>query len=273
MDIEFILKSLSQLFIALFIIALLLPLEKFFPAVSKRRVKKGRGVAILLIGIITALMMLGFFSYGQSGFITFLLSFQIIDVSRANVPDWVLVVGTILFIDFVSYCLHYISHHFFPLWRIHSVHHSDEHITALSTLLQHPLGALISATIHIFFAVLLGLPLLVFILYSFFAIVHGVFTHADVRLPTKLDKALRWIIVTPDLHRTHHSVDMQEGNSNFGIVFTIWDRMFGTYVDVPKTGVPDIIMGLPESEKPRSFSTLGLLLHPFRGSSTDQNLK
>jgi sterol desaturase/sphingolipid hydroxylase (fatty acid hydroxylase superfamily) len=151
-----------------------------------------------------------------------------------------------------------------PFWRIHSVHHSDENVTAVSSLLQHPLGVLLSGGIHLFFAVLLGLPLLVFIIYGFFAVVHGVFTHADIRLPGRLDEMLRKIIVTPDLHRTHHSIDMQEGNSNFGVVFTFWDRLFGTYVKQPKTGVPDLVMGLPSSESPRRFTPAGLFLHPFR---------
>lgn len=137
-------------------------------------------------------------------------------------------------------------------------------MTAVSALLQHPLGALISAFIHLFFAVLLGLPLLVFILYGFTAVIHGVLSHADVRIPSSIEKVLRWVIVTPDWHRTHHSIDMREGNSNFGIMFTFWDRLFGTYVEQPKSGVSELVMGLPSSESPRGFTVSALFLHPFK---------
>ena len=264
MDLNFVLEGMSQLFLALLIAVLLFPLEKMFPAVASRRVRKGRVTAILLIAVASSLTMLGFIAYGQMDYIRFLLSFQLVNVSRADVPDWVLFVGSLLFIDLVGYAIHYISHKFMPFWRLHSVHHSDEHVTAVSALLQHPLGTLLGAGIQLFVAVLLGLPLLVFILYGFIAVIHGVFAHADMRLPAPIDRVLRWVIVTPDLHRTHHSIDMQEGNSNFGIVFTFWDRLFGTYVEQPKTGVRDLVMGLPSSESPQRFTATALFLHPFR---------
>lgn len=264
MDIATILSGLSQFFIALFVAVLLLPLERFFPAIANDTKIKGRVSAILFIGLFSAIAILLFVTYGQMSLVTSILSYQIYDLTRAPVPDWALVVIAILIIDFVGYAVHFTSHKLSVLWRIHSVHHSDEHVTAISALLQHPLGALISATAHITVAVLFGLPLLVFVIYAMFAVVHGVITHADVKLPKKLDRALRWIIVTPDLHRTHHSIDMKEGNSNFGVVLTIWDRLFGTYVDEPKTGVAHLVMGLPDTEKPSGFSGMSLFLHPFR---------
>ncbi len=264
MDLSFIMKGLSPLFITLFIVAVLIPLERLYPALAARGVNKGRVSAILLIGIGSALTMLVFLAYGQTDYIRFLLPFQLINVSRFDVPDWVLFAGTFLFMDFVSYAIHFVSHKFLPLWRIHAVHHSDESVSAVSTLLQHPLAMLISIIFHLFFAVLLGLPLLVFILYGIVSTIHGVFTHADIRIPRRVEKVLRWLIVTPDLHRTHHSVDMQEGNSNFGAFLTLWDRLFGTYVEQPKAGVRDLVMGLPSSERPQKFSVAELLLHPFR---------
>jgi sterol desaturase/sphingolipid hydroxylase (fatty acid hydroxylase superfamily) len=90
------------------------------------------------------------------------------------------------------------------------------------------------------------------------------FAHADIALPRRLDRWLRWIIVTPDLHRTHHSCDMREGNSNFGQVFTIWDRLFGTYLDRPALPESQLRMGLPEASRPTRFGSVTLLAYPFQ---------
>ena len=133
----------------------------------------------------------------------------------------------------------------------------------MSGLLHHPLETLLSAVFLLFFTVVLGIPVLVFVIYGACIGVHSAITHADVALPRRFDWALRWLIVTPDVHRTHHSIQQREGNSNFGQVFTIWDRLFGTYVDRPAAAEAMLIMGLPDSEKPRAFSVAGLLLHPF----------
>ena len=264
MDLNFILQGLSPLLATLILIAIFAPVERLFPAISKRSAIKGRFMAIFIVGVVSALTMFGFLIYGQTDYINLLLSYQLVDVSKANVPDWVLFAGTFLFMDFVGYAIHYISHKFMPLWRIHSVHHSDEHVTAASSLLQHPLSALLNGCVHLFFAVLLGLPLLVFLIYGFATVLQSVFSHADIRLPQSVDRVLRWVIVTPDLHRTHHSIDMKEGNSNFGAIFTFWDRMFGTYIEHPNAGVPDLIMGLPSSESPKRFTAQALFAHPFR---------
>ena len=105
----------------------------------------------------------------------------------------------------------------------------------------------------------------------FFAVIHGVLSHADIRIPASIDRVLRLVLVTPDSHRTHHSIDMREGNSNFGIVLTVWDRLFGTYVDQPKTGVSELMMGLPPSESPKGFTVSALFLHPFQRRNS--NLK
>lgn len=263
-DWGYILQGFSLFIITIAAIAIILPLERMFPAVSKRPETRGRLRAISVIAILSAGVSFLFFAYGQNDVIRFVLGFQIMNVSRADVPDWVLFVGTFLFMDFLAYAIHWVSHKLTVLWRLHSVHHSDENVSAISALLQHPLGTLLSASVHLFFAVLLGLPLLVFVLYGVIAAVHAVFAHADFHLPGPVDRVLRWLMVTPDMHRTHHSVEMREGNSNFGMVLTIWDRLFGTYVDHPATGERDLVMGLPLAEKPARFSGTALFLHPFR---------
>jgi sterol desaturase/sphingolipid hydroxylase (fatty acid hydroxylase superfamily) len=117
----------------------------------------------------------------------------------------------------------------------------------------------------LFLYVLLGVPVVVAIIYGLVYSVHNAFSHADIALPRGVDRWLRWVVVTPDLHRTHHSTDMREGNANFGQVFTIWDRLLGTYVDRPALPEGELRMGLPEAARPASFRALTLLAYPFGG--------
>ena len=115
----------------------------------------------------------------------------------------------------------------------------------------------------LFLYVVLGVPVVAAIFYGLAYAIHNSFAHADITLPRSLDRSLRWIIVTPDLHRTHHSVERREGNSNFGQIFTVWDRLLGTYVDRPSVPEAELSMGLPATAQPSAFKTSALLAYPF----------
>jgi sterol desaturase/sphingolipid hydroxylase (fatty acid hydroxylase superfamily) len=137
-------------------------------------------------------------------------------------------------------------------------------VTAFSALLHHPFEQIYSALFITGFAVVLGVPVLILVYYGLVLAVHAVFSHANLVLPSWLDRFVRLAFVTPDVHRTHHSQDMSEGNSNFGAVLTLWDRLFGTYVDQPREALADLSMGLPANGKPARFSAKELLLLPLR---------
>jgi sterol desaturase/sphingolipid hydroxylase (fatty acid hydroxylase superfamily) len=151
-------------------------------------------------------------------------------------------------------------HKIHVLWRIHAIHHSDEKVSALTGLLHHPAEALVSYFLILVLGILVGLPMVALVIYGFVSALHNAFVHADVTLPKRLDRILRTVIVTPSMHRTHHLASAREGDSNFGQIFSIWDRIFRTCVsDADLSGK----LGLPSPERPKSFTVLGLMAHPF----------
>src|SRR5690348_5190633 len=172
---------------------------------------------------------------------------RVFNLGRLPLPDWAIFVLSFLLVDLLNYVFHWLSHAVPMLWRLHAIHHSDEHVTAVTGQLHHPLELVASYVFLIFVYVLIGMPILAAIIYGLVYAVHNAFAHADIALPARLDRALRWVLVTPDLHRTHHSRDLREGNSNFGQVFTVWDRLFGTYIDRPSLPEAELRMGLPEA--------------------------
>ncbi len=190
------------------------------------------------------------------------LPYQFVSIAKLPIPDWLLFVVSFLILDFLNYAIHRLAHVFEPLWRLHAIHHADEEVTALTGILHHPLETLVAGILLFMIVMLLGIPVLVYLLFGFAAAIHSGLSHANIALPAWLDSALRILIVTPDMHRTHHSVAMREGNSNFGALFTIWDRLFGTYVAHPKRGESNLLMGLPASQRPRRFAIADLLLYP-----------
>jgi len=188
---------------------------------------------------------------------------RMFNLGRLPLPDWSIFVLSFLLVDLLNYTFHRLSHGIPALWRLHAIHHSDEHVTALTGQLHHPLELVVSYVFLLFLYVVLGMPVVAAIIYGLVYAVENAFSHADVALPPWLDRWLRWIIVTPDLHRTHHSRDMREGNSNFGQVLTIWDRLFGTYIDRPSLPEAELRMGLPEAARPSGFRSAALLAYPF----------
>jgi sterol desaturase/sphingolipid hydroxylase (fatty acid hydroxylase superfamily) len=173
-----------------------------------------------------------------------------------------------LLIDLLTYASHRISHSASVLWRFHKIHHADEHVTAISAFLHHPLENIINFVIMLLICVIVGIPILALVIYGFVASAHNAFSHANISLPKWLDDLLRMIFVTPDVHRTHHSVLQAEGNSNFGQIFSIWDRLLGTYLAKPSVPETALVMGLPPSEKPDYFAVLSLLAVPFKARRT-----
>lgn len=199
----------------------------------------------------------------QDQIVALVRNFKIFSVARLPVSAPLLFIASFLLIDLQSYVIHRLSHAIPMLWRLHAVHHSDEHVTAASGQLHHPLEVAVNYVFLIVFLVVLGVPAVAVSFYILLAGIHNAFCHADIALAEPVDRILRLVIVTPDLHRTHHSVDMKEGNSNFGQVFTFWDRLFGTYVAHPRVPERELKMGLPGPARPTAFKTLALLAYPF----------
>ena len=246
------------------VIALCWPFEHFNPRIARRKLSGGRLVAIGALVLCTIVVMQSYSWWGQSALISAFVKLKVFSLSKLPIPDWVLILASMLLLDFFYFLAHVISHYTPSIWRLHKIHHADEHVTAFSSVLHHPLESLYVAFFVTGLAVMLGMAVLVLADFGVVLAIHAVFSHADIALPQWLDRKLRWFIVTPDVHRTHHSQNLAEGNSNFGAMFTIWDRLFGTYVDQPGEPVSQLSMGLPAGAKPSAFTARALLMFPFR---------
>jgi len=163
----------------------------------------------------------------------------------------------------VSYGIHMAMHKVPPLWRVHRVHHSDTALDVSTTVRFHPLEFAIQVPLVIGALLALGIHPAVVIAYEIFDAAMNVFTHADLRLPRPLDRALRVVLVTPEMHRLHHSAARPETDSNYGATFAIWDRLFGTH----RAGAPAAI-GLAEIPERHARKPLWLLALPFLGTAS-----
>lgn len=158
----------------------------------------------------------------------FIAPLQIFSFSNLDVPIPVSFVLSFLFLDLVGYFQHWLHHKVPVLWRFHRLHHSDRHMDSLTTFLHHPLEVISTFIFTISFAVIFDVPVIVMTIHGMVVGLHSPFTHFRKMIPEPIEKYLNFIFVTPNFHRVHHSLDMKEGNSNFGSIFVFWDYLFGT---------------------------------------------
>lgn len=181
-------------------------------------------------------------------------------------PLWLAIVVSVIALDFMIWLQHVMVHAIPVLWRLHRVHHADPDYDLTTGARFHPLEILLSMLIKFAAIVVLGPPVVAVILFEVLLNSTSMFNHGNVRLPDGADRILRWFVVTPDMHRVHHSVEDDETNSNFGFNLPWWDRLFGTYRDQPRGGNVRMTIGIHGYNKPRDVTWLpGLLALPFRG--------
>ena len=169
-----------------------------------------------------------------------------------------------LALDLVVYLQHVVFHKAPLLWRLHRMHHADLDIDFTTGVRFHPFEILISLAIKIAVVIVLGIPAVAVVLFEVMLNATSMFNHANVAMPAWLDGVLRLIVVTPDMHRVHHSVVRQETDSNFGFNLPWWDWLFGTYRPEPAAGHDGITIGLPIFRNPRELRLDRLLTQPFR---------
>jgi sterol desaturase/sphingolipid hydroxylase (fatty acid hydroxylase superfamily) len=184
-------------------------------------------------------------------------------MNALDLPLWLAVLLTVLIFDFAIWAQHLITHKVPFLWRFHRVHHADRDIDVTTAIRFHPVEIALSMLLKIGLVYLLGAPALGIILFEIILNGTAMFNHANIRLPQWADAVLRRVIVTPDMHRVHHSVDRAEHDSNYGFALSIWDQFFGTYIPQPKGGHEEMTIGLEwQDDRP---SKLGWSLAlPFR---------
>jgi sterol desaturase/sphingolipid hydroxylase (fatty acid hydroxylase superfamily) len=174
-----------------------------------------------------------------------------------------------LVLDLVIYAQHIAFHKVPVLWRLHRMHHADLDIDVTTGGRFHPFEILISMVIKIAVVIAFGIPVVAVLLFEIVLNATSTFNHANVVMPAWLDRVLRWLVVTPDMHRVHHSILRQETDSNFGFNLPWWDRLFGTYRAAPQAGHDGITIGLPIFRDPRELRLDRLLTQPFRNDAPE----
>jgi sterol desaturase/sphingolipid hydroxylase (fatty acid hydroxylase superfamily) len=181
-----------------------------------------------------------------------------------SLPAWLEIAAAVILLDLLIYGQHVLFHAVPTLWRVHRVHHADLEFDVTTGLRFHPVEIVLSMTIKIAAVMLLGAAALAVLIFEVLLNATSMWSHANIRLPLGLDRAVRRLIVTPDMHRTHHSVVPRETHSNFGFNLACWDRLFGTYRAEPEAGHEGMIIGLPQYRSARQLTFVRMLLQPFR---------
>lgn len=181
-----------------------------------------------------------------------------------NMPSLASGVASFIFLDLAIYTQHVVFHKIPMLWRLHRMHHADTDFDVTTGIRFHPLEIILSLLIKIALITTLGIPAIAVIIFEIMLNASSLFNHANLRLPAFIDRNLRLFIVTPDMHRVHHSWHTDETDSNYGFNLSIWDRIFKTYRAQPKDGHDGMTIGLINFREAENRSLLGLLMIPFR---------
>ena len=251
--------------LGIFIGALLLfsGLEAVFPKKARTQLRQSRWmthigltiintVAVRLLGPIVALAVAGWAALNNIGL------FNLTDW-----PDWFEIALSFILLDFAIYLQHIATHKIPILWRIHKVHHSDLDLDASSALRFHPIEIMLSMIYKCGLALLIGPAIIAVLIFEICLNASAIFNHANLALPNWCDRFLRLFIVTPDMHRVHHSIIPNETDRNFGFNFSIWDRVFRTYCAQPKAGHDKMTIGLSEHQTSEPTGLIWSLKLPF----------
>ena len=182
-------------------------------------------------------------------------------------PAWFAVVASVVILDFAIYLQHLLFHAVPALWRLHRMHHADLEFDVTTGLRFHPIEILLSMVIKLAVVAALGAPALSVLIFEVLLNATAMFNHSNVRIPLGLDRLLRWLVVTPDMHRVHHSIVVRETNSNFGFNLPWWDRLFGTYRAQPAAGHEAMTIGIEQFRDPRELGLDRMLVQPFRSDA------
>jgi len=183
--------------------------------------------------------------------------------NRIAAPYWIPVIVSFLALDLLIYWQHVLFHKVPWLWRLHRVHHTDTAFDVTTGVRFHPIEIVLSMLVKMLAVTLLGAPVLAVILFEIVLSATSLFNHANINLPVNVDRWLRLLLVTPDMHRVHHSVYRLETDSNFGFNLPWWDRIFGSYRAQPRDGHVGMCIGLDIFRDRRSRWLHWLLLQPF----------
>jgi len=253
------------------LLILLVSLEWVLPRKPRERTRAGRWLSNSAIIIIDTLLLRILFPTAAIGAALWAENAGIGLLNYVALPTIVSVLIAIVVLDFAIWLQHLSFHHVPWLWRLHRMHHTDIDVDVTTAVRFHPLEMVLSMLIKLLVVVILGAPAAAVLIFEVLLNATSLFNHANIKLPRPVDAALRWLIVTPDMHRVHHSIKKIETNSNFGFNLTWWDRLFGTYRAQPQAGHEKMQLGI-ERFREASDNRIGqLLIQPFRHSANGQD--
>ena len=178
-------------------------------------------------------------------------------------PGWFEVIVALLLLDLGHFAIHWALHNVPVLWRIHRLHHTDQDFDFTTAARFHPIEAIVEHGANLLVVVLVGAPPLSVAVYVLSYAITTVWVHGNIRMPEGWDRRMRWLVVTPDMHRVHHSQVQRETDSNYGGFLSVWDRLFGTYVHEPAGGHEGMSIGIREFDDPRHIRLEWMLRNPF----------
>ena len=185
-------------------------------------------------------------------------------LNLVELPFWLEVLLAVIVLDFAIYLQHVVFHAVPALWRLHRMHHADLDFDVTTGARFHPVEILLSVAIKLAAVALIGAPAAAVLIFEILLNATSMFNHGNLRMPAWLDRMLRWIVVTPDMHRVHHSDIPAETDSNFGFNLPWWDRLFGTYRAQPRLGHEGMTIGLDRFRQREDLHLHRMLLQPLR---------
>jgi len=182
-------------------------------------------------------------------------------------PTWASIVLSVILLDLAIYLQHVLFHAVPALWRLHRMHHADLEFDVTTGLRFHPIEILLSTGIKLAVVATFGTPAAAVLIFEVLLNATSMFNHSNIRVAPEIDRVLRWFVVTPDMHRVHHSILRRETNSNFGFNLPWWDRLLGTYRAQPAAGHDAMTIGIEQFRDARELGLDRMLLQPFRGEA------
>jgi len=220
----------------------------------------------IIINFTLAFLLLGTADWVQAN------NFGIINWLPIEIPLWLYVFLGVLFLDFFgAYLAHFTEHKIKPLWMVHLVHHSDHKVDTTTANRHHPLESIIRFAFTLFGVLIVGAPIAIVMIYQSLSLVFTQFTHANIKMSRSLDKLLSYFIVSPDMHKVHHHNLLPYTDSNYGNIFSIWDRLLGTYKYLDRDKIVYGVDTFPDEKINSSLKEL--LKQPFQKYKKPTNLE
>ncbi|MBN1378057.1 MAG: sterol desaturase family protein [Gammaproteobacteria bacterium] len=256
----------SQLRLTIFLAMLLI--MAVWEILAPRRLltqnKASRWINNLALITLNSIILRILFPTATIGFAMYAAEHEFGLLHKLALPEWLSIVITLVFLDLVIYFQHVIFHKVPLLWRLHRVHHTDLDFDITTGLRFHPLEMILSMLVKFLAILLLGAPSIAVVIFEIVLNSAAIFNHGNIYIPKAIDRMLRLLLVTPDMHRIHHSCRQPETDSNYGFSISLWDRLFGNYRDQPEAGHNKMMIGLQNPRKPELCIPIQALLKtPF----------